>query len=100
MAVKRIFGVRAQGGAADPLLQKRVRRLDLRFFRAMWSHHAILASVMAGGSLAISGVAPAGASPTSIMVHCPTDNLQDAIISCGRRLDAPRQRNLHRQLLH
>ena len=34
---------------------------------------------MAGGSLAASGVAPAGASPAGITVHCPTDNLQNAI---------------------
>jgi hypothetical protein len=36
---------------------------------------------MAGGTLAISGVAPAGASPAGITVNCPADNLQDAIFS-------------------
>jgi hypothetical protein len=36
---------------------------------------------MAGGSLAVSGVAPAGASPAGITVNCPADNLQDAINS-------------------
>ena len=34
---------------------------------------------MAGGSLALSGVVPAGASPVGTTVHCPADNLQTAI---------------------
>ena len=38
---------------------------------------------MAGGSLALSGATPAGASPAGITVNCPTDNLQDAINSAA-----------------
>ena len=73
----------------------------MRFFRSCVLFVAATASVMAGGSLAVSGaVAPAGASPAGITVHCPADNLQDAINSAARRLDAPGRRNLHGELLH
>ena len=34
---------------------------------------------MVGGSLAVSGVVAAAATPAGITVHCPTDNLQNAI---------------------
>ena len=68
-----------QRSVGDPLPQKRARRLVMRFFGSCAVFVATLASVMAGGSLADSGVAPAGASSAGITVHCPTDNLQNAI---------------------
>ena len=40
---------------------------------------AAFTGLTAGGSLAVSGAATAGASPAPIAVHCPTDNLQAAI---------------------
>jgi hypothetical protein len=61
----------------------------MRFLRSCVLFVAATGSVIAGGSLALSGaVAPAGASPAGITVHCPTDNLQDAINSAaaGSRL--------------
>ena len=61
----------------------------MRFFRSCVLFVAATGSVIAGGSLALSGaVAPAGATPAGITVHCPTDNLQDAINSApaGSRL--------------
>jgi hypothetical protein len=51
----------------------------MRFFRSRALIVTGIASLMAGGSLALSGVAPAGASPTSITVHCPADDLGAAI---------------------
>ena len=51
----------------------------MRFFRSCVLFVAATGSLLAGGSLAVSGVAPAGASLAGITVHCPTDNLQDAI---------------------
>ena len=51
----------------------------MRFFRACVLFVAATGSLMAGGSLTISGGVPAGASPAGITVHCPADNLQDAI---------------------
>jgi hypothetical protein len=53
----------------------------MRFFRSCVLFVAATASLMAGGSLALSGAAPAGASPAGITVNCPADNLQDAIYS-------------------
>ena len=81
MTIGRIRGVRTQrgGSVGDPLPQKRARRLVMRFFGSCALFVATLASLMAGGSLAVSGVAPAGASPAGITVHCATDNLQSAI---------------------
>ena len=43
------------------------------------SFTAAIASLMAGGSLAFSGVVPAGAASAQVTVHCPTDDLQAAI---------------------
>ena len=51
----------------------------MRFFRSCVLFVAATGSLMAGGALAVSGVTPAGASPAGITVHCPTDNLQNAI---------------------
>ena len=79
MTIRRIRGVRTQRSVGDPSPQKRERRLVMRFFGSCALFVAALASLMAGGSLAVSGVAPAGASPAGITVHCPTDNLQNAI---------------------
>ena len=59
--------------------QNRGSRLAMRFFRSRVLIVAAIASLMAGGFLAVSGVAPASASPAGITVHCPTDNLQTAI---------------------
>jgi hypothetical protein len=59
--------------------QNREGRLAMRFFRARVLLVAAIASLMAGGFLAVSDVATAGASPAGIVVHCPTDNLQTAI---------------------
>ena len=55
----------------------------MRFFRSCVLFVAATGSVIAGGSLALSGVAPAGASPAGITVNCPADNLQDAIYSAA-----------------
>ena len=79
MTISRTKAVRTQCGLADPSQQKRARTLVLRFFGSCGLFVATLAVLMAGGSLLISGGAPAGASPTGITVHCPTDNLQNAI---------------------
>jgi hypothetical protein len=51
----------------------------MRFFCLRVLLVAAIASLMAGGSLALSGVAPAGASPVAITVHCPADDLRAAI---------------------
>jgi len=51
----------------------------MRFFRSRVLFVAAMASLMAGGALAVSDVAPAGASPAVIRVHCPADNLGAAI---------------------
>ena len=61
----------------------------MRFFRSCVLFVAATGSVMAGGSLAVSGVwLPRARVPAGITVHCPTDNLQDAINSApaGSRL--------------
>ncbi len=50
----------------------------MRFFRSFFLFVAAIFTPMVG-SLALSGVTPAGASPTGITVHCPADNLQTAI---------------------
>jgi hypothetical protein len=59
--------------------QNREGRLAMRFFRSRVLVVTAIASLMAGGFLAVSDVASAGASPAGITVHCPTDNLQTAI---------------------
>ena len=59
--------------------QNREGRLAMRFFRSPVLFVAAIASLMAGGFLAVSDVATAGASPTGLTVHCPADNLQTAI---------------------
>ena len=51
---------------------------------------------MAGGSLALSGVAPAGASPARITVNCPADNLQTAINDAAAGSTLLLRRYLHR----
>ena len=51
----------------------------MRFLRSRVLFIAAIASLMAGGSLAVSDAAPAGASPLRIRVHCPADDLQAAI---------------------
>ncbi len=51
----------------------------MRVFRSCLLFVAVTGSLMAGGTLAVSGVAPAGASPDGITVNCPADNLQTAI---------------------
>jgi hypothetical protein len=55
----------------------------MRFFRSCVLFVAATASLMAGGSLALSSAAPAGATPAGITVNCPADNLQDAIYSAA-----------------
>jgi hypothetical protein len=82
MAIRRSRGVRRQRGVGDPLPQKGAGRLVMGFFGSCVLFVAALASVMAGGSLAASGVVP-GASPAGITVHCPADSLQDAINSAA-----------------
>jgi hypothetical protein len=79
MTIRRIRGVRTQCIGGDPLPQKRAVRLVMRVFGSSVLFVAVLASVVACGSLAVSGGAPAGASPAGITVHCPADNLQTAI---------------------
>ena len=59
--------------------QNRGSRLAMPLFRSRALIVAAIASLMAGGFLAVSDVAPASASPAGIVVHCPTDNLQTAI---------------------
>ncbi len=81
MTRSRIRGVRTRRSVADPLPETGARRLVMRFFGSCALFVAALVSLMAGGSLAVSGVAPAGASPAGITVNCPADNLQDAINS-------------------
>jgi hypothetical protein len=83
MAIRRIRGVRTERSVGDPLRQRRARRLHTRFFGSCALIVAALTGVLAGGSLAVSGVAAAGASPAGITVQCPTDNLQDAINSAA-----------------
>ena len=85
MAIGRTGGVRAQhgGSVGDPLPLNQAGRLAMRFFRSCVLFVAATTSLMAGGSLAVSGGAPAGASPAGITVHCPADNLQDAINSAA-----------------
>ena len=56
----------------------------MRFFGSCVLFVAALTGVLAGGALAVSGVAPAGASPVGITVQCPADNLQNAINSAAR----------------
>ena len=51
----------------------------MRFFRSRVLFTAAIASLMAGGSLAFSGVVPAGAAGAQVTVHCPTGDLQAAI---------------------
>ena len=53
----------------------------MRFFRSCVLFVAATGSLTVGGSLALSGAAPVGASPAGITVNCPADNLQDAIYS-------------------
>ena len=79
MAIKRIRRVRRQRSVGEPPPQKRAPRLFMRCGGSGALLVAILASLMAGGSLAVSGVAPAGASPAVITVNCTADNLQTAI---------------------
>ncbi len=79
MTIRRIKGVRTQHSVGDPLPQKRAGRLITCLFGPGVLFVATLASFMAVGSLAVSGVAPAGASPAEITVRCPVDNLQTAI---------------------
>ena len=81
MTIRRIRGVRTRRSVGDPLPQKRAGRLVMRFFSSCALFVAVLASLMAGGSLALSGAAPASASPAGITVNCPADNLADAIYS-------------------
>jgi hypothetical protein len=78
MTIRRIRGVRTQRSVGDPLPQKRVGSLVMRFFGSCALFVAGLAGLMAGGSIALSDAAPAGAS-LGITVNCPADNLQDAI---------------------
>ena len=59
--------------------QNRGGRLAMRFFRSRVLFVAAIVSLMAGGFVAVSGGATAGASPAGIAVHCPADNLQTAI---------------------
>ena len=51
----------------------------MRCFRSRVLFVAAIVSLMAGGFVAVSGGATAGASPAGIAVHCPADNLQTAI---------------------
>jgi hypothetical protein len=67
---KRSFG--------DPSPHNLDGKLPMRLFRSRVLSVAIIASLMAGGSLAVF-VAPAGASPLVITVHCPADDLGAAI---------------------
>jgi hypothetical protein len=67
----------------DPLPPKREGRLAMRLFGLGALFVAALAGLMTGGSLALSGAAPAAASPPGITVSCPADNLQDAINSAA-----------------
>jgi hypothetical protein len=83
MAIRRIRDARTQRSVGDPVPQKRARRLVMRFFGSCALFVAALAGLMAGGSLAAPGITPAGASPAPITVHCPADNLQDAINSAA-----------------
>jgi hypothetical protein len=83
MTIRGIRGVRTQRSVGDPFPQKRAGRPVMRFFGSCALFVAALASLMAGGSMAVSGVAAAGASPAGITVNCPTDNLQDAIDSAA-----------------
>jgi hypothetical protein len=83
MTIRRIWGVRTHCSLGDPLPQKRAGRLAMRFFGSSALFVAALASLVAGGALTVSGVAPAGASPAGITVHCPADNLQYAIFSAA-----------------
>src|SRR3974390_231848 len=57
--------------------------IPMRFFRSPVIALAALASLTVSGSLAVLDVAPAGASPAGITVHCPTDDLQAAINSAA-----------------
>ena len=59
--------------------QNRGGRLAMRCFRSRVLFVAAIASLVAGGFLAVSAETPAAASPAGIAVHCPTDNLQTAI---------------------
>jgi hypothetical protein len=88
MPINGLRCVRTQRSIADPSPQKQAGRSAVRFFGACSLFVVALASLMAGGSLAVSGGAPAGASPAGNTVHCPTDNLQTAInaAATGARL--------------
>jgi len=83
MTIRRIRGVRTQPSFGDSSPTRREGRLAMRFFRSCVLFVAATASLMAGGSLAVSGGAPAGASPAGITVNCPADNLQVAIYSAA-----------------
>jgi hypothetical protein len=62
----------------DPSPHNLDSKLPMRLFRSHLLSVAAIASLMAGGSLAVF-VAPAGASPAVITVHCPADDLGAAI---------------------
>ena len=66
-------------GATLASPQNQGGRLAMRCCRSRVLFVAAIASLMAGGFLAVSSVPPASASPTGITVHCPADNLQTAI---------------------
>jgi hypothetical protein len=51
----------------------------MRFVRSRVLFVTAIAGLLAGGSLAVSGSDPAGASPVVITVHCPADDLGLAI---------------------
>ena len=75
-----MLALRSEGRVCgDPSPPNWEGRLAMRFFRSWVLFVAATGSLVAGGSLVISDVAPAGASPAVITVHCPTDNLQTAI---------------------
>ena len=59
--------------------QQRKGRLGKRFLPSRVVFVAAIAGLMAGGFVAVSGGAPASASPAGIAVNCPADNLQTAI---------------------
>ena len=100
MAIKRIRDVRTQRSVGDPLPQKRGRRLVIRFFGSCALFVVALASLMAGGSLAVSGCSPCGREPRRDHGALPGGQLADRHQCRGPRLDASGGRNLHGELLH
>ena len=81
MTSSKIRRVTTRRSVGDPSPQKRTGRPVVRLLGSCALFVAAIASLMAGGVLALSSAAPAGASLPVITVNCPADSLVNAIYS-------------------